>query len=178
MKGRRVRARDNSAAATFDLNLAPMLDMMVALVPFLLISATFITVMVIDVPLPVPVAKALQQDRNKDKRQVDILVSVDKRQGMNLVIKSRGGSVQRHRIPNRAGELDTDTLHKKLVKVKQRYPKVFRMKLNPRDSVEYNSVVRVMDAARRMRKDDPKVLIDGAETPLMFPDVVLANVMN
>jgi hypothetical protein len=34
-----------------------------------------------------------------------------------------------------------------------------------------------MDASRNMENADPKIKIDNAETPLLFPDVVLSNVM-
>ena len=51
--------RDLSAESTFDLNLAPMMDMLVSIIPFMLLSATFLQMMLINVPLPEPVAKAL-----------------------------------------------------------------------------------------------------------------------
>lgn len=174
---RRLRFRDTSGESTFELNLAPMMDMMVSIIPFMLLSATFLQLMLISTPLPVPVAKALEQDREKDKREVSIKLTMSRSKDMMLEVKDVGGAVTKVAVPKTSGEFDYNHLHKKLVEVKLRYPKVFRVELNPENQVDYNSIVRVMDASRNMQNADPKVKIDGADTPLLFPDVILGNVM-
>ena len=174
---RRLRFRDTSSEATFDLNLAPMMDMMVSIIPFMLLSATFLQLTLISSPLPVPVAKALEQDRSKDKREVTIKLSMSQSKDMNLEVKDVSGVVSKFSVPKTSGEFDYKILHKKLVEVKQKFPTVFRVELNPESSVDYNSIVKVMDASRDMSGSDPKIKIGGADTPLLFPDVILGNVM-
>lgn len=175
---RKLRFRDISSEATFDLNLAPMLDMFVSIIPFMLLAATFLQLMLINAPLPAPVAQALQQDReNKDK---DFVIRIEMQGSKQFIIDTQTSGGQKSRVAiskTAAGDYDYSGLHKRLVEYKQKYPKLFKLELNPTEDVDYKSIVAVMDAARNMESQDPKILIDNAETPLLFPDVILSNVM-
>ncbi|MBK9293023.1 MAG: biopolymer transporter ExbD [Oligoflexia bacterium] len=174
---RKLRFRDNSEGATFELNLAPMLDMMVTIIPFLLLSAVFLQLAVINVPLPVPVAKALEQDRKNDKPEVTIKIKMQGNKSMQLDVVELSGASKRTSINATNSEFDYQTLHKKLVEVKQRFPKVFKVEISPDESIDYKSIVGVMDSSRNLDNSDPKIKIENAETTLLFPDVILANVM-
>jgi biopolymer transport protein ExbD len=174
---RSLRFRDTSEQATFDLNLAPMMDMLVSIIPFMMLSVSFMQIMLIDVPLPVPVAQALAQDRAQTKREVSITVRMESKLGFAIEVKDEQGRSTHMSVGKIGLEFDYKNLHKKLVEVKQRFPKVFRIELNPEDGIDYKSIVQAMDASRNMQQTDPKVMIENAETPLLFPDVVLANVM-
>jgi biopolymer transport protein ExbD len=174
---RNLRFRDNSHEATFDLNLAPMMDMLVSIIPFMLLSATFMQIMMINIPLPAPVAQALAQDRAKTEHEVSIRVNMDQKIGFLLDVTDEAGKSVKISVPKVGGDYDYGTLHKKLVETKQRFPKVFRLDFNPDEGVDYKSIVKVMDAARDMENADPKIYIENAVTPLLFPDVVLANLM-
>jgi biopolymer transport protein ExbD len=173
---RSLRFRDTSQESTFDLNLAPMMDMLVSIIPFMLLSATFMQIMLIDVPLPTPVAQALQADRNNDKREV--VIKVDMSQGgFSIAATDLNGKTSKKTIPKKDSEFNFEGLHKELVSLKQVYPKVFRLELNPEESIDYKTIVKAMDEARDMKNADPKILIENAPTPLLFPDVVLSNLM-
>lgn len=169
--------------STFDLNLAPMMDMMVTIIPFLLLSAAFVSMVVIEVPLPQAVANAIEKDRKNEKPEATVALNVAKSGDAILTVTSPQGKAQKIEIKAQNGKADTDLLHKKLVEVKQQYPEIFKLELNPEDGVDYKSIVAVMDASRRMEKQDPKVYImdpvkkEKAEVPLLFPDVVLANLI-
>lgn len=173
---RTLRMRDTSNDATFDLNLAPMMDMMVSIIPFLLLSVTFMQVMIIETPLPLPVAQALSQDREKKDREVTVDVKIAKK-GFSIEVKDLSGKVSRMEVPMANSQYNYTELHKKLIEVKQRFPKLFRVGLIPEENIDYNSIVKTMDAARSVEKGDPKILIDNVESPLMFPDAILSNVM-
>jgi biopolymer transport protein ExbD len=172
-----LRMRDLSAESTFDLNLAPMMDMLVSIIPFMLLSATFLQLMLINVPLPEPIAKALAQDRAKTEREVSIQVNMDTHAGFLLEVKDEAGKVVKYTVPRAAGDYDYKALHVKLVTIKQQFPKVFRVELNPDETASYKTIVKIMDASRSMESADPKIKIENVDTPLLFPDVVLSNVM-
>ena len=177
MRLRKLRSRDTSEDATFDLNLAPMMDMLVSIVPFMLLSVSFLTVMLINVTLPVPVAQALEQDRKDQKREVVIKVNISQKSSFNVEVKDISGAVSRYSIASSGGQLDYKSLHKKLVEVKSRFPKIFRIEVNPDAGVDFKAMVETMDAARNMEKGDPTILIENTATPLLFPDVVISNLM-
>jgi biopolymer transport protein ExbD len=154
-----------------------MMDMLVSIIPFMLLSATFMQIMLINIPLPAPVAQALAQDRAKTEHEVTIRVSMDQKIGFMLEVTDEANKTIKTLIPKTGTDYDFPTLHKKLVEVKQRFPKVFRLDFNPDEAVDYKSIVKVMDASRDMENADPKIYIENAVTPLLFPDVVLANLM-
>jgi hypothetical protein len=69
--------------------------------------------------------------------------------------------------------------------IKKEYPDVFRMELNPSDTVPLSEIVGVMDAVRTTKSVDGKQVkvsfIDSTsgksiETNLLFPDIVFGNV--
>ncbi len=177
MSIRSLRYRDTSGEATFDLNIVPMMDMFVSIIPFLLLSATFLQVMLIDVPLPTPVAQALAEDRQGVNKEISIKVTMNHMSGFFIDIMDGGKRSANMAVPMLTGKFNFTGLHKKLIEVKQRFPKVFKLELNPDESIDYSAIVQVMDAARNVERADPKIMIDNAESPLMFPDVILANVM-
>src|SRR5580700_156737 len=112
---RTLRFRDHSSEATFDLNLAPMMDMLVSIIPFMLLSATFMQIMLINIPLPAPVAQALAQDRAKTEREVSIRVNMDGKIGFILEVTDLNNKSIKTAIPKAANEYDYKALHKKLV---------------------------------------------------------------
>jgi hypothetical protein len=61
MRNVKSRATD----ATFDLNLAPILDIIVSIVPLLLLSIAFVQVKMIDTSVPQVVAEAAQRANDK-----------------------------------------------------------------------------------------------------------------
>src|ERR1700733_7395890 len=102
---RNLRFRDSSHEATFDLNLAPMMDMLVSIIPFMLLSATFLQIMLINVPLPTPVAQALAQDRAKTEHEVSIKVDMNNI-GYAMEVRDEAGKVSKFSIPRVAGDWD------------------------------------------------------------------------
>lgn len=166
----------------FELDLAPLLAVMVKLVPVLLISSAFVQVMVIETDLPQAVKEAVQnQEDNKDLASVQIDVS--RQEGIKVIVEKQGQqSVEK--IPVMTdGSFDLQALHKQLQKVKAENPKVFRLELVPGGDVSYKEIVKIMDEARKSRDKDVRFPVwdstkqKDVETDYMFPDVTFANVM-
>ena len=177
------RRKRKNEEGTFELNLAPMMDMFVTIIPFMLLSAVFMQLMIIDVPLPQPVAKAVQDDREKKDREVSITVNLGKDGKSEVVLTDVNGKRQVTGLAAVAGEFDYDKIHAKLVDIKLDHPKVFRLEMNPADGVPYKAIVALMDVSRNLLPTDPKVFIvdhvkkEKAEVQLLFPDIVLANLL-
>ena len=169
-------------SASFELDLAPMLALMVTLIPILLLSTQFLQIVVIDTALPQTVQEAIEKDRNKKDRDVSIALEMNEGRGFNLLVTIDGKVKDRFKIPKQGKEWNFKELHQKLVFVKKQHPKIFRLDLNPGSAVQYEQIVKVMDAARKLEKEDGKVSITGkdnqmAETDIMFPDVIFANLV-
>ena len=175
---RKFRHRESDA--TFELNLAPMLDIIVSIVPMLLLSVVFVRIAVVETPVPQAVEKAMVQAENKNEVQIQLSVSND--YGFKIQVMQKGQTKDINVALKQDKELDLDGLHKQMVTLKQQYPDVFKMELHPSEEVPLEKIVAVMDKVRNRSKDDPILYFTDSEsgkkveTDLIFPDVVFGNV--
>jgi biopolymer transport protein ExbD len=167
--------------STFDLNLAPMLDIIVSIVPMLLMSLAFVHVTVIDTPVPQTVEKAIAAANEKNKDVVQIALHVSKKTGFRYSVTDHGQTTE-HVVALAGTDLDLKGLQKETMDLKKKYPDVFRLELNPEESVDLNEIVGVMDQVRTIGAQDAKVVFKDVEsgksieTNLVFPDIVFGNV--
>lgn len=170
-------ARTRAVDATFDLNLAPMLDIIVTVVPMLLLSIAFIQVRMIDTTVPQMVVQA-SQDLQKQK-SFSLSLSFTKENG--FVFETREDEkVQNWSVANKNGAVDLDGLYETAVKIKKIFPFALDLNLEPTVEASLNDMVAVMDVLRKLKSSDGKaVFTDSAgktvETDFLFPGVVFAN---
>lgn len=167
----------------FELDLAPLLAVMVKLVPVLLISSAFVQVMVVETDLPQVVKEAVQKNESDEDSLAHIQIKVSKKSGLQVIVSQKGQDLTEAIPLNTDGSFDYAGLHKKLQVVKTKHPKVFRVELSPESNVPYAEIVRVMDEARKSRDKELKFPVWDSkknaevQTDYMFPDVVFENVM-
>lgn len=166
----------------FELDLAPLLAVMVKLVPVLLISSSFMQLMMIESDLPQVVKAAIEKNQQDQKRTI-VQLEINKKKGITLIVEKNGRALA-ETIPNQGdGSFDFLALNKKLEIVKSENPEVFRIELLPAAEISYKEIVHVMDETRRARDKSVKFPVFDAtlgkqvETDYMFPDVVFANVV-
>lgn len=169
------------SSGEFELDLAPLLAVMVKLVPVLLISSAFVQMMIVETDLPQAVKEAIQQ--NQQKPETQIFLQMSREAGFSINIHKADGNVLVKNVPLKGGTYDLSGLHEMLIAVKRENPKVFKLALQPAGAVDYGDIVHVMDEARRAR--DAKVTFPiydeqqqkETQTPFMFPEVVFANAL-
>ena len=166
----------------FELDLAPLLSVMVKLVPVLLISSAFVQVMVIETELPQAVKEAIHK-QEEDKSLAIVQMDVSRKDGIKVII-AKDGAQKVDLVPLKAdGNFDLPALQKELQKVKAENPKVFRLELSPDGNVSYKEIVKIMDEARKSRDREVRFPVwdskknQEVETDYMFPDVVFSNMM-
>ncbi len=175
--------RTEDFEANFELDLSPMLALMVCLIPIMLLSTVFVKVTVIDTPLPQVVQKAIENDRKKKQRSVEITVAMHKNKELQLLVTVDGKTSVKKSIKATANAWNYSDLNAELVKVKQQYPKVFQLNLNPTKEVSYDEIVKIMDEVRTVKDENIKLYVtdedtkEKVETNIMFPDVIFANVL-
>lgn len=181
MRGRyKVKVNHHSE---FDLDLAPLLAVMVKLVPVLLISSAFVQMMIIETDLPQVVQQAIEQQNNTPKPTL-VAVEMSKKLGLKIVITEDGKQTVETVALNKDQQLDLPNVQAKFLEIKKAHPEVFKIEMNPEEDVPYKDVVQVMDAARKSRSSDVKFPIKdlktGADTSTqyMFPEVVFGNMMD
>ena len=183
----RSKKPDIPEAESFDLDLAPMLALMVTLIPIMLLSTVFVHVKVIETPLPQVVQKAIEKDQNKKDRSVTLYVDMSHNSGFSVRTIQNGKNRTLASIPKQSESWDFAKLHAELVKVKQQHPSVFQLNLMPQADVSYEDIVKVIDEARNSKSGEAKFMIKDqntekketklVETDVMFPNVIFANVV-
>jgi biopolymer transport protein ExbD len=175
MRGKRFTAR-REMNHEFELDLAPLLSVMVKLVPVLLISSAFVQIMTIESDLPGSLTKVIEQSHQQNV-QIKMLAADDK--NVTLVMTIDGKS-EKMKVPAKDGVIDYQAVHANLVEVKKRYPQSFHLVLRAEGQVTYQETVSLMDEARKSKSDqieftyvDQEKPNEPQKTQWMFPEVMI-----
>ena len=167
----------------FELDLAPLLAVMVKLVPVLLVSSAFVQMMIIETDLPQVVQEAIQKQENNPK-SAQIAVEVNKAEGVKIVVSENGQQKIDVIGFDKDKKIDYPMLHAKLVEVKKAHPEIFKIDLSPDADIAYKDLVKIMDEARKVRAQGVRFPVKDAKTgqdtttDYMFPEVVFSNMLD
>ena len=161
------RIRTKSEEDT-ELNMVPIMNMFMVLIPFLLMSASFYQINAINTSLPVHADTEAGDISNKEKEKITVVLELKEKEirisglsetpndlflsELEMVISRQPDS------ENPMNEL-IDTLKR----LKSRYPASDTLILIPDEEVLYNEIVQTKDSAR------------DCETEKLFPNIVLSG---
>jgi biopolymer transport protein ExbD len=145
-----------------DLNIVPMIDMMVILVFFLLFTAVFSNTNILELNLPAPNSSVPDLPKG-------LQLEVHVRRG-GLDIADRNTGILRS-LPKKDGEYDYPALSEYLQFVKSKYQAVTEASVLLEQDVPYDVLVQTMDNVRLFQKDDPP-LFTKVE---LFPDISVGD---
>lgn len=171
---RRKVVRRHHQSHEFELDLAPLLAVMVKLVPVMLISSAFVQIMTIQSDLP----GALKQVIAESERQPTHvrLVTTPKNQ-VKVVVSGPKGSKTTEVPAKPEGTIDFDGAHQALLEVKKTHPEVFHISIGTAGNTSYQDMVKLMDEARKAKTPGTEFpYTDKGEqktTPWMFPEVLI-----
>jgi biopolymer transport protein ExbD len=131
------RRRSRRRVTEYELNITAFLNLMVVLVPFLLVTAVFSRIAVLDLALPAPGGGAPQDGRLR----LEVTVRADR-----IEVADRGGAPIV--IPNRAGGYNLDSLSQVLKAVKAKFPDQTDATILLERDIPYEAMIHVMDAVR------------------------------
>lgn len=161
----------------FELDLAPLLAVMVKLVPVLIVSSQFIQLSMIETSMPGGVQQAIEENKKHPEHQVRL--EVDQNRNCKVIVKDEKS--KEYTVASANGDINYAELKAQLVRVKYTESSVFRLELSPSSSVRTQEIVKIMDLARQ---SDPNskafTFLDptsnsNKETHFMFPDVYLST---
>lgn len=128
-------------SATVDVNIIPFIDLMSVLVIFLLISAVWTQVSMIQIGASIYGKRTSDEEVTLPPR-AEIPFRVDIRPEGHQILIGR----QRMTVPKVAGAYNLDNLLEELKKVKQIYPEKMDVVVTMNDELEYLHLVNGMDA--------------------------------
>ena len=160
----RSRVRRSNREAP-ELNITAFMNLMVVLVPFLLISAVFSHLAILELNLP-PDSKAQNDQQQKKKvRNFEIIVRKDR----IVVSDTIGGPIKS--IDNVDGKHDFAALSALLVKVKSKFPEKQNISILLEPDVPYDTLVQTMDTARVIKQKENGVLVPKE----LFPQIAIGD---
>jgi biopolymer transport protein ExbD len=126
-----------------ELDMTTFMNLMVVLVPFLLITAVFSRITVVELDLPSSTAAA-------PEGPVFRLEVVVREEGLEIM----DGTQVIAAIPNVDGGYDLKTLSEYLVAVKEQYPEKQDASVLLESHIEYDHLIQVMDTVRTVEAPD------------------------
>lgn len=160
LQGRRGSCRNRETA---ELNITAFMNLMVILVPFLLITAVFSRLAVLELNLPGSSAKPA--DPQELVFQLEIII----REGRIEVGDRNVGALGIY--PNTDEGYDYDALSAKLSEIKRRYPQKTDAAILLESDIAYDTLVQVMDRVRvEERIEGGRILRND-----LFPDISIGD---
>ena len=128
------RTKENA----YEIDVTTFLNLMVVLVPFLLITAVFSRLTIVELNLP---SSAGGPSSNEDSFRVEVIVR-------DAGIEISNGSATIASIPKKEDEYDFETLSDFMVELKLDYPKHDAASVLMETQIPYDYLIQVMDIVR------------------------------
>ena len=147
-----------------ELNITTFLNLMVVLVPFLLITAVFSRITILELNLPTGAGDASKIE--KPKTSVEVIV---REKGLEI---GNGKSIL-VRFPKVDDEYDVKTMSEYLLMIKTKYMSLKEATVLMEPDIEYRNLVQIMDAVRIaevIQGDDPE-----PQEIELFPNIAIGD---
>jgi biopolymer transport protein ExbD len=144
-----------------DLNIVPMIDMMVILVFFLIFTAVFSKTNILQLNLPANSAAPMDLPKGL---KLEVIIRPN-----DLLINDRNSGPLKL-LQNTANGYDLENLSVFMRQVKSQFPQMTDATILPNPNVSYDTLVQVMDAVRVYQIPEPPY--SKAE---LFPDIAIAD---
>ena len=145
-----------------DLNIVPMIDMMVILVFFLIFTAVFSKTNILQLNLPAS-SNAAPLDLPKGLK-LEVIIHPDE-----IVINDRNSGPLKV-LANTSNGYDLDNLSEFMRRVKSQFPQMTDATILPSPTIAYDTLVQIMDTVRVYQL--PVAPFSKAE---LFPDIAIAD---
>jgi len=148
---------------THELDVTTFLNLMVVLIPFLLISAVFSRVTIMELSVPTTAGGSAS---NKPNFAIEVIV---RKSGLEI---ANGSSVEAA-IPKKEDQYDMAMLSEMLMRLKARYPEKEDATVLMEPEIPYDYLIQIMDAVR-----STEVKADGSEEAVkmvLFPDISIGD---
>ena len=148
---------------TPELDITTFLNLMVVLIPFLLISAVFSRVTIMELSVP---TSAGGSGTNTPNFAIEVIV---RKAGLEI---ANGSSVEAA-IPKKDDHYDMQMLTDMLVRLKAQYPEKEDATVLMEPDIEYDFLIQIMDAVR-----ETEITVEGSdetEKISLFPDISIGD---
>ena len=150
-------------STTYEIDVTTFLNLMVVLVPFLLITAVFSRLTIVELNLP---SAAGGPTNNQDNFRVEVIV---REAGMEI----SNGSAMIASIPKKDEEYDLESLSELIVELKREYPNQEEASVLMEPRIPYDYLIQVMDVVRSI--EVPTDVENEFELYALFSDISVGD---
>ena len=158
----RRRSRHRRRQDPVELNITAFMNLMVILVPFLLITAVFSRMAILELNLPTAESVVKEEE---PEFALEVIVRTD-----SIQVGDRNAGVL-SQLPVVDGKYDLEGLNDYLKRVKANFPDQLAVTLLLESDVDYEVLVQVMDATRSYRIDEPGEFMRAE----LFPEISIGD---
>lgn len=167
-----------------ELNIMPFIDIFSMLNTFLLVSAAFVGLGVIEVQVPF-LSNAPEVQEEKPTRSLSIRVDVEEAQIL-LTTQWTEEPVEKSESTYELNEQGIESFHQDLMKLRQSEPDADKVTAYIDDTVKYEKVVLVLDAIKTLKETDPPLnlppkegesLVEDQKQRYLYEKVVIGSVL-
>jgi len=174
MKLGRLRQIEEQAP---DINLIPIMNLFVGMIPLLLMCAAFYTVGVVNATVPM-LGEDGESDIAAEETKVTLTVEVRRDRSYHVTLQSdllAEGELDRYEMsfPGKGTHLDTKALGDYAWEIKQKYPRSDTAILVPELEVFYEDLVKTMDTVRERIGESSS---GDPERIILFPAIVVSTI--
>ena len=161
----RSRKSGRRNVETAELNITAFMNLMVILVPFLLITAVFSRLAVLELNLPGSSSEPVEPQ--EQAFQLEVIIRADK-----IEVGDRNQGLLGV-YPNEGDGYDYEALSSKLSELKRRYPSKTDASILLEQDIEYDTLVQVMDRVRIAERVDEEE--QSVKRYDLFPDISIGD---
>jgi biopolymer transport protein ExbD len=161
---RRRRGGRHHNDDTAELNITAFMNLMVILVPFLLMTAVFSRLAILELNLPGSSTEPV--DPQEQTFQLEIIVRKGK-----IEVGDRNQGLLGIYPSNEEGEYDYEALSGKLSELKDKYPSKTDASILLESDISYDTVVQVMDRVRVAVEIEDEAIVRNE----LFPDISIGD---
>lgn len=175
-----------------EIDMVPVMNMFLVLIPFLLMSSSFLHLKVINTSVPVKSTEISQDQAPKSDIKLTVIVALD---DDNITLTATSEELTEDKLQAfdqalpKADSVDYPyaDFTAALVKIKAQYPKSDTVIIMPNDDIKYNDIIKTMDAARQYQTTQQVVNSESnnqtgsaltramaSKISILFPNVVLS----
>jgi biopolymer transport protein ExbD len=149
---------------TADLNITAFMNLMVILVPFLLITAVFSRLVILELSLPGSSTEPV--DPQEQTFQLEVIVRKGK-----IEVGDRNQGLLGIYPSSEEGDYDFDALSGKLSELKDKYPDKTDASILLESDIAYDTLVQVMDRVRIEEEVEDESIVHND----LFPDISIGD---
>lgn len=171
-----MRKRRRELPVSGDVNVIPFIDMLSVIIIFLIMVSAFLNLGIVESSMPTagaPSAEVAQQKKEQEeKEKLDLTIIITDKGfyigGAGAILQQKAGEPTIPKKPD--GEYDYQALNDKLWEIKQNYPNEWTTIILPEDQIEYQVIIKTMDAAREkwIEENGKKI------KKYLFPNIAIA----